>query len=144
MVKKGVTDGQTDGRKKRTIHRAAWSQLKMLEDWARYVALRWPHYERDGVSNHQSHDCLLNHLFRRRSKETPKLRVTGLCAGISTVTGEFPAQRASNADNVSIWWCRDGLSISLIVTPLAPGQSYDWPCASKAVLKNMGVCGNIW
>ena len=34
-------------------------------------------------------------LFRRRSKKTPKLRVTGLCAGNSPVTGEFPAQRAS-------------------------------------------------
>ena len=32
-------------------------------------------------------------------KKTSKLRVTGLCAGNSTVTGEFPAQRASNAEN---------------------------------------------
>ena len=31
-------------------------------------------------------------------------RVTGLCAGNSPVTGEFHAQRASNAENVSIWW----------------------------------------
>ena len=37
--------------------------------------------------------------------ETSKLRVTGLCAGNSPVTSEFPAQRASNAENVSIW-CR--------------------------------------
>ena len=29
-----------------------------------------------------------------------KLCVTGLC----DVTGEFPAQMASNAENVSIWW----------------------------------------
>ena len=36
-------------------------------------------------------------------KKTPKLRVTGLYAGNSSVTGEFPAQRASNAENVSIW-----------------------------------------
>ena len=41
---------------------------------------------------------------RRRSKKTSKLRVTGLCAGNSPVTGEFPAQRASNVENVSIWW----------------------------------------
>ena len=47
---------------------------------------------------------LLNRLFRRRSKKTSKLCVTGLCAGNSPVTGEFPAQRASNADNGSIWW----------------------------------------
>ena len=43
-------------------------------------------------------------LFRHRPKETSKLRATGLCEGNSPVTGEFPAQRASNAENVSIWW----------------------------------------
>ena len=36
--------------------------------------------------------------------KTSKLRVTGLCAGNSLGTGEFPAQMASNAENVSIWW----------------------------------------
>ena len=46
---------------------------------------------------------LLNHFFRRRSNKTSKLRVTGLCAGNSPVTGKFPAHRASNAENVSIW-----------------------------------------
>ena len=51
-----------------------------------------------------SHDCLLNRSLRRRSKKTSKLRVTGLCAGNSPVTGEFPAQMTSNAENVSIWW----------------------------------------
>ena len=65
---------------------------------------QWRHNERDGVSNHQPHDCLLNCLFRLRWKKTSKLRVTGLCAGNSPVTDEFPAQRASNAKNVSIWW----------------------------------------
>ena len=67
-------------------------------------ALRWRHNERDGVSNYQPHDCLLNRLFRLRSMKTSKLRVTGLCAGNSPVTGEFPAQMASEAENVSIWW----------------------------------------
>ena len=52
--------------------------------------LRWRHNGPDGVSNHQPHDCLLNRLFRRRSKKTPKLRVTGLCVG--------------NAENVSTSW----------------------------------------
>ena len=65
------------------------------------LSLRWCHH---GVSNRQPHDCLLNHLFRHRSKKTSKLRVTGLCAGNSPVTGEFPAQRASNAENISILW----------------------------------------
>ena len=40
----------------------------------------------------------------RRSKKTSNLRVTGLCVGNSPLTGEFLAQRASNAENVSIWW----------------------------------------
>ena len=68
------------------------------------ISLWWRHNDHDGVSNHQPHDCLLNRLFRRRSKKTSKLRVTGLCVGNSPGTGEFPAQRASNAENVSIWW----------------------------------------
>ena len=72
-------------------------------------------------SNHQPHYCLLNRLFRRRSKKTSTIRVTGLCARNSPVTGEFPAQMASNAENVSIWWChhacmsvKQGSSIILV------------------------------
>ena len=33
------------------------------------ISLVWRHNERDGVSNPQRLDCLLNHLFRRRSKK---------------------------------------------------------------------------
>ena len=44
--------------------------------------LQWRHSERNGVSNQRRPDCLLNRLFRRRSKEISKLRVTGLCEGI--------------------------------------------------------------
>ena len=53
----------------------------------RSVALQWRHNGHDSVSNNQPHDCLLNRLFRRRSKKASKLRVTGLCAGNSPVTG---------------------------------------------------------
>ena len=49
-------------------------------------------------NDHQPHDCLLNRLFRRRSNKTSKLYVTGLCTWNSPVTGEFPAQRAGNAE----------------------------------------------
>ena len=66
--------------------------------------LQWRHHDHDGVSSHQPHDCLLNRLFRHTWKKTSKLRVTGLCDGNSPATGEFSAQRASNAENVSIWW----------------------------------------
>ena len=69
-----------------------------------YSPLQWRHNEHDDVSSHQRPDCLRNRLFRGRSKKTSNLRVTGLCAGNSPVNDEFPAQRASNAKNVSIWW----------------------------------------
>ena len=39
------------------------------------------------------------------------LRVTGICAGNSTETGEFPAQMASNAEAVSIRWRHHGIDL---------------------------------
>ena len=66
--------------------------------------LQCRHNESDGDSNHQPHNCVLNRLFSCRSKKTSKLLATGLCGGNSLVTSEFPAQRDSNAENVSIWW----------------------------------------
>ena len=73
-----------------------------------HMTLHWRQNERVSVSDHQPHDCLLNCLFRHRSEKTSKLRVTGLCGGNSPLTGEFPAQMASNAENVSIWWRHHG------------------------------------
>ena len=55
------------------------------------------HNERDSVSNHRRLDCLLDRLFRRRTKKTSKLRVTGLCEGNQSVTRGFTSQRDSNA-----------------------------------------------
>ena len=87
------------------------SNITMLSNWYKkshcideMVPLHWRHNDRGGVSDHQPHDCLLSRLFRRRSKKTSKLRITGLYVGNSLATGEFPAQRASNTENVSIWW----------------------------------------
>ena len=73
--------------------------------------LQWHHSECVGVSNHQPHDCYPNVYSRRRSMKTSKLRITGLCVENSPVTGEFPAQRASNVKNVSIWWRHDELTV---------------------------------
>ena len=67
------------------------------------TSLQWCHNESVGVSN-QRLDCLHKHLFKRKSKKTLKLRVTGLCEGNPPVTGGFPSQRACNAENDSIWW----------------------------------------
>ena len=65
---------------------------------------QWRHNGLHGVSNHQPHHCLLSRLFGCRSKKTSNIRVTGLCAGNSPGISEFPAQMASNAENVSILW----------------------------------------
>ena len=81
----------------------------------RYIshALQCHHNGHDGVSNYHPHHCLLNLLFGRRSKKTSNLRVTGLCVGNSPGTGEIPALKASNAENVSIWWRHHGTEISM-------------------------------
>ena len=64
-------------------------------------SLQWRHSERDDVLNHRRLDCLLNRLFRCRSKKASNRLVF-----VRETTGErwFPSQRASNAENVSIWW----------------------------------------
>ena len=87
---------RTCPRRVQSSHQMTWWHLILI--WT----LRWRHNGRDSVSNHQPHVFLLNRLFRRRSKKTSKRRVTGLCAGNSP--GTFPAQMASNAENVFIWW----------------------------------------
>ena len=43
-----------------------------------------------------------------------------LCAGKSPVTGEFPAQRASNTENVPVWW-----------------RHHDIPCQANAVFNTL-------
>ena len=67
-----------------------------------------------------------------------KLCVPGLCAGNSPETGEFPAQRASNAENVSIWWRHHACNIFFLrnfsVTSLVLWQSYKCPSASEISL----------
>ena len=85
----------------------------MIMEWKSFLhhmpfVLQWRYNERNGVLNHQHHECLLNRVFRRRSKKTSKLRVTGVWEGNSPGTGEFPAQRASNAENVFVWWRHHG------------------------------------
>ena len=81
-------------------------------------SLQWRHNERDGVSNHQPHHCLVNGLFRHRSKKTSKLRVTALCARNPPVAGEIPARRASNAESVSMRWRHHDTVVSVLHSSL--------------------------
>ena len=62
-------------------------------------ALQWRHNQHDGVSNYSS----VTICFTQPFIQAQTLRVFGLCEGNSPATGEVPAQRASNAQNVSIW-----------------------------------------
>ena len=71
-----------------------WSQVFATHLSGIRKSLLWRHNGHHGVSNHQPHECLLNRSFKRRSKKTWN----------SPETGEFPAQMASDAENVSIWW----------------------------------------
>ena len=66
--------------------------------------LLWHHNELAGVSNHQPRDCLFNVYSRADQTKNIKAPRHWPFCGEFTGTGEFPAQRASNAANVSIWW----------------------------------------
>ena len=47
-----------------------WSTILMWSgSQSDFITLRWRHNGHDGVSNHQSHHCLLSRLIRRRSKK---------------------------------------------------------------------------
>ena len=74
------------------LEKHCWHRLLLYKEkshW-RFAALQWHHKEHDGVSDHLHLDCLLNCLFRSRSKKTSKLRVTGLCEGIHRSTVDSP------------------------------------------------------
>ena len=38
-----------------------------------YMSSQWRHNERDGISNYQPNDCLLNYLFKAQIKENNKV-----------------------------------------------------------------------
>ena len=94
--------------------------------------LQWHHNEHDGVSDHQPRDCLLHRLFRCRSKNKSKLRVNSLCERNWPLTGEFPSQRASNAENLSIWWRHHANSIR------GTGESQN---SEVTLVEDMGTIG---
>ena len=55
--------------------------------------------------------------IQRWSKQTSKLRVTGLCDGDSSVTGEFPAQRATHHSII-------GCKVSIRLNQTRPAHTY--------------------
>ena len=82
--------------------------------------LQWRHNERDGVSNHQPPDCLLNRLFRQQNHQSSVSLAFG--RGI-----QFPAQMASNTESVSIWW-RHHQKRNLSFFFICAFTGYQWVC----------------
>ena len=109
------------------------------------LSLQWRHNGHDSISNHQPHDCLLNHLFRRRSKKISKFRITGLCVGNSPGTSEYSAQMTSNAENVSIWWRHHGHIVSPGASELTKIYLFfltHWPLGDAAAILNYHKISN--
>ena len=89
------------------------------------TALQRRHNDHDGVSIHQSHDCILNRLFRCRSKKTSRLRVTGLCAGISPVPRTMGQLLGKCFHLMTSSWIGEGVSLCIIRTILATSVYID-------------------
>ena len=89
----------------------------------RGTTLHWRHNGRGGVSNHHTHDCSLNRLFRLGSKKTSQLRVTGLCAGNSPVNSphKWPVTRKMiPLDDVIMEFSRSNLANIMVACALPP------------------------
>ena len=115
-----------------TYSTASWNRLRGGQNPHILHALHWRHNEHDGVSNHRRLDCLLKHLFRRRSRKTLKFRFTDLCEGNPPVTGGFPSHRDTNAENVSNWWGHHELILLLMTWPhKVPGIQEPWYCRNS-------------
>ena len=85
--------------------------------------LQWRHNMHDGVSNHQPHDCLLNRLFRRRSKKTSQVPSLAFVRGIHRWPVKSLHKGPVTRENVSIWWRHHG-NIYLRTFSLEIAQTY--------------------
>ena len=88
------------------------------------LALYWRHNDHDGVSNHQPRGCLLSPFIQTQIKENIKAPRHWPLYGEFTGTGEFPAQRASYAENVSNWWRHHVLQIRKATNGYITEQSF--------------------
>ena len=103
------------------------------------MTLHWRHNKCDVVSNQQRLDCLFKRLFRRRSKRTSRLCVTGLCECNSPVTCGFPSQRASNAEIVSVRWRHHAIDFTLFLTMKILSE-----CRSEIIALSVRKLGQVY
>ena len=95
----------------------SWKHQSILRGWSQATHDPNCHYsdivmsvvtsQITGVSNVYSTVC--SDVDQRKHQSSASLAFVG---GNSPVTGEFPAQRDSNAENVFIWWRHHGLMFS--------------------------------
>ena len=76
-------------------HEVIGQNTLIMIDRTSWSTLQWRHNERDGMSNYQPYDYLLNLLLRCSSKKTSKLHITG--------DWWIPCIKASKAEKGSIW-----------------------------------------
>ena len=122
------------------VYASVWFSENYGRNYSQYInnvkfvtSWQWCHNECDGISDHWYLYCLLDHLFRRRSKKSSELHDTDLFEGNSLVTSEFSAQWGSNAENVSIWW-RHHVWSSL-------HEKLSWPLVRSDILFYSRTCG---
>ena len=80
------------------------SQVLTHGDTETCEALQWRYNEPNGVSNHQSHDCLLNRYSGADQRKYQSLASLAFVRGIHRWWWIPVIKRASNAKNASIWW----------------------------------------
>ena len=95
-----------------------------VQDWSYSSALAslgfWLHHRYDNIimgamaSEMISLTIVYSTVYSGADLRKHELRVTGLCAGNSPGTGEFPTQMASNAEYVIIWWRHHDSPCSLV------------------------------
>ena len=120
----------------------------MSKKAAKRLTLHWRHKGHDGVTNHQPHGCLLNRLFRRRSKKTSKLRVTGLCVenspGPMNSPHKGPVTRKMFPFDDVIMDCLPDFFLKTIVNICKLIRQVGWRCFSQIRPTSHWICSNIW
>ena len=94
---------------RRTIYRFnSWWRIYM------YASVNYGDVKLGTIASQITNLTIVYSTIQTQIKETSKLRATGLFVRNSPVTGAFPAQMVSNAENGSIWWRHHGTSSTLV------------------------------
>ena len=120
-----------------------------------YMPLKWRHNERDGISNHQPCDCLLNRLYKAQIKENIKAPRHW---PLWPVTGVFPhkgpvTQKMFPFDDVIMvtrpWWLKSRkvipihIHIHIYIIVLKSADCVCWGRAALCILTNYGDVGRM-